>query len=98
VVVCRQPGNKQGPAPETDAGRLAAVYLSKTIVGAAVLEGVSFLALWAYMLERHSATLVAAGVLLGGLLCCFPTTGGLSDWIEQQLRRMEEERSAPPSM
>jgi len=44
------------------------VYLSKTIVGAAVLEGVSFLALWAYMLERHSATLVAAACCWA--VCC----------------------------
>jgi hypothetical protein len=88
--------NPQGPAPATDAGRLAGVYQTKTIAGAAILEGVGFLTLFAYMQERQTTTLVAAGVLLGGLLCYCPTAGRLSDWVDRQLRRMKEEREFSP--
>jgi hypothetical protein len=91
-----QPTNKQGPAPETDAGRLAAVFQTKTIIGAAALEGMCFLSLFAYMQEHHYSTLLAAAVLFCGLLAHFPTTGRVTDWIEQQLRRIDEERQFSP--
>lgn len=82
----------QGPAPDTDTGKLAIVYQTKLIIGAAMLEGGCFLALLAYMLERQLPSLVVAGVLLLALLAHLPTYGRVEAWIEEQLRRVEEDR------
>jgi len=44
-----QPAKRQIPVPDTDAGRLVAIYQLKIIIGAAFFEGPAFLALLAYM-------------------------------------------------
>lgn len=87
-----QAAPSRGPVPDTDAGKLAMIYQVKMIIGAAMLEGGCFLALFAYMLERHLPSLVMAAVLLVALLAQFPTYGRVEAWIEEQLRRVEDER------
>jgi hypothetical protein len=87
-----QSAANRGPVPDTDAGKLAMIYQVKMIVGAAMLEGGCFLALSAYMLERQVPSLVAAAVLLVALLAHFPMYGRVEAWIEEQLRRVEDER------
>jgi hypothetical protein len=77
-------------------GKLAAVYQVKMIVGAALLEGACFLALCAYMIERQMPSLVVTVVLLAALLAHFPTHGRGEAWIEDQLRRVADERRFSP--
>jgi len=81
-----------GPAPDSDAGKLAMLYQTKLIIGAAMLEGGCFLGLVAYMLERQWPSLAMAGVLLLALIAHLPTYGRVEAWIEDQLRRVQEDR------
>lgn len=82
----------QGPVPDSDTGKLALTYPAKMIVAAALFEGGCFFALTVYMIERQPLSLVAAAVLLLCLLAHFPTLGRVEAWIEEQLRRVEDER------
>ncbi len=90
VSVQRQPN---APLPETDEGKLLQVYLSKTIIGAAILEGGAFANLVAFMLEGQIYSIVLAVLLLLGILAAFPTRTGLTEWVESHLRRVQEFRS-----
>ena len=85
-------GRSQTPAPETDAGRVAAVYQTRAIIRVAFFEGPSFLGLFAYMTEGHLAGLIVAAVMLVGLLSQFPTPGRVAAWVETQLRWIEDTR------
>jgi hypothetical protein len=76
---------------QTTAGKLAAVFQMKTIIGCALLEGASFFALIALMIEQHIASLVVAVILFLGLLLQFPSTDGITDWVEQHLRSLDEQ-------
>jgi hypothetical protein len=87
-----QPSQPGRPAPDTDAGRLAIVYSTKTIVGAALCEGPCLLALVAYLVERQWPALLAAGVLVAALLWHLPTYDRVSNWIEDGLRQVAEAR------
>lgn len=92
----QMPSNRR-QAPETDAGKLAAVYQMTTIVSCAFLESSAFLSLFAYMLEGHFSSLVTAGVMLVGILSSFPTTDRLIHWVEQELRAVNDDRAAASS-
>ena len=87
-----QASQNQGPLPDTDAGKLAMVYQTKMIIGAALLEGGCFLALYAYMSEGHWPGLTVAALLLICLLAHFPTSDRMETWIDEQLRRNREEQ------
>lgn len=91
-----RPQNSEMRIPDTDVGKLGAVYQLKTIVGAALLEGASFFALVAYMLEGHMISLVVAVVLLLGVLSYFPTAGRVESWMKEQQRLVEEQRQLSP--
>ena len=80
------------PVPETDEGKLAAVFVTKTIIGAAILEGGAFANLIAFMLEGQVYSLVLAVLFMFGILLAFPTRNGLSEWLDTQLRRLQEVR------
>lgn len=82
----------QGLVPDSDTGKLALTYPAKMMVGAALFEGGCFFALVAYMLEGQPLSLGVAAVLLLCLLAHFPTLGRVEAWIEEQLRRVEDER------
>lgn len=77
-------------------GPIAVVYQTRLIVGAAILEGAAFFNLIAYLLEGQLLSLVAAGVMLAALLSLFPTPSRLEDWIENQLRVIEQLRQMQP--
>ena len=87
-----KPASQQGPAPSTDAGKLAFVYQVKTIIGAALIEGPAFLALLAYMIEGSQLSLAVAGVMLLGVMAHFPTASRVETWIEGQLQMIKEQR------
>ena len=81
-----------GPIRDADEGKLHQVYLVKTIIGAALLEGGAFAALMAFLLEGQVYSVVLAGLLLLGIAFSFPTRTRLTDWLEQELRHVQEFR------
>ena len=78
--------------PETDEGKLTAVFLTKTIIGAAILEGGAFANLIAFMLEGQVYSLVLAVLLPVRHSARLPHTYRLSEWLDTQLRRLKEVR------
>jgi hypothetical protein len=79
---------------DTDAGKLAVVYQTQLIIGAAMLEGVAFFAGVAYFLERNYIALILAGIMLGCLIARFPTVDRVTVWIDRQQSMLTEERSS----
>jgi len=73
-------------------GSLAMLFNMRTIVAAAILESAIFFLLCAYLIEHRPGSLVVAVLLLLGLFVHIPTHRQLADWIEDQLRLLEEER------
>ena len=80
--------------PPDDAGKLLFVFQSKLLIGAALLESAAFFAGIAYMLEGTTLALLLA--ILFALLVAlqFPTRFSVEQWLDQQLRLLEEERQA----
>jgi hypothetical protein len=76
-----------------DAGRLMFTHQTKTIVGAALIEGVTFFAIMAYLMTQSTFALAVACIMIAVLALHFPTRNGVFNWIEDQLRRIEEERA-----
>jgi len=76
-----------------DAGQLFGLYLIKTIIGAALPEGATFLMLIAFMTERQTLALGVAVALILAVAAHLPTRTGVIHWIEDQLRLVEAERS-----
>jgi hypothetical protein len=78
-----------------DVGALTAIYQTRTIIAAALLEGFALLSVIVFFLERQPLSLVALGVLMIMLLSEVPTVARLEDWVEDklaetvQLRRLE---------
>jgi hypothetical protein len=75
-----------------DAGRLWLAYLTRTIVGAAILEGTAFYCLITYMIERTPLALGLALGLIAALAMHLPTRSRVIHWIEDQLRILEQQR------
>ena len=75
-----------------DAGRLMIVYMSTTILAAAILEWAAFFLLVAYMVERHIPGLVVAVALALAIAAHMPSRARVFAWIEGQLRRLDEAR------
>ena len=55
-----------------NAGKLLGVFYTRTIVGAAILEGAAFLGAIAYLLERSPLSLAAAILLILGIAVHMP--------------------------
>jgi hypothetical protein len=75
-----------------DAGPLYMLYQTKTIIGAAMIEGITFFMLIAYLVERQVVALGIAVALILAIAAHMPTRAGVIHWIEDQLRFVEEER------
>ena len=75
-----------------DAGRLMSVFQTKTIVAAALLEGLAFFATIVFMLTQSMIALAVAVVMILGVMLHFPTHSGVAHWIEDQLALIEQER------
>lgn len=75
-----------------DAGKLAMVFQTSSIVGAALLEGPAFFALIVYLVEQSPLSLILAGVLILGLATHLPTRSRVIHWIEDQLVLLQQER------
>jgi hypothetical protein len=75
-----------------DAGKLAVIFNTITIVSGALLEAPAFFALVAYLVDQSPLSLVLAGLLILGLVTQVPTRSRLIHWIEGQLALLEQER------
>jgi len=75
-------------------GKLAQLYQTQLIIGAAMLEGAAFFATIAYMVERNPIALATAIVLLGALIARFPTSDRVNAWLDRQLGLLQEERQS----
>lgn len=64
---------------------LAAIYQTRTIIGAALCEGAAFMACVAYLIEHQRPMLFVAGLLLLLILRFVPTPSRLESWIENEL-------------
>jgi len=76
-----------------DAGRLMVAHQTKTIVAAALIEGVTFFAIIAYMITQSTFALAVACGMIAVQAMHFPTRNGVYGWIETQLRLIEQERA-----
>ncbi len=75
-----------------DVAPLAAIYQTRTIIGAALLEGAAFFACVAYLLEHQQLVLVVAGALLLMIARHFTTASGLESWIDNELATIQQMR------
>jgi hypothetical protein len=80
------------PPPTTDAERLAFVYQTQKIMGAAMNEGCAFFALIAYMIEGNVIALGLALLLIAGVALRFPRRDQVAAWIDDQLGRLDMDR------
>ncbi len=85
-------GNMVRTVPAGDAGKLASVYLTTLIAGAAMNEGPGFFALVAYLLEGQPLALILALGLIAGVALRFPTRTRVDQWIEPQLEQLNRDR------
>lgn len=65
---------------------LAGVYLTKTIIGAALLEGAGFFNLVVYLLTRSPWNLGAAGAMAAIMAVTFPSQTQFDSWADRTLR------------
>jgi hypothetical protein len=79
-------------APATDAGKLGAVYTARTMIAVAILEGAAFFLVVAYQLERNPLALAVAIPLIIVIAAHFPSQARVAEWVERQLRRLDEDR------
>jgi hypothetical protein len=75
-----------------DVAPLAAIYQTRTITSAALVQGAVFLACVAYLLEHQRPVLIAAGVLLLMIISKFPTVSGLESSIETDAATVQQMR------
>lgn len=90
-----EPARQESAGPrETgdDASKLLAVYQTRQIIGAAIIEGAAFFALIVYMLEGSNLAAGAGVLLTASLLFFFPTRDGLRRWLEDQVEGVQEQR------
>ncbi len=79
-----------------DAGLLWLVFVKKLLMAGAPLEGATFLAGVAYLVEGSPWALGAAVVLVATLAMMIPKREAAIAWIEDQLRLVEQERQQVP--
>jgi len=92
IVADRASAAAVGSGESQRAGALYAVFQTKTIIAAAVLEGAAFLSLFAFLLEGSPLGLVMAILLAAAIFAMFPSATRAADWIERQLRCIDEEK------
>ena len=79
-------------APERDARYLLPVYQTKTIVSAAMFEGLGFFATIAFLVEGNPISLGVAVAMILGVAAHFPTQGRVVAWVQRQLEAIEVEK------
>jgi hypothetical protein len=72
-----------------DTSRLLLAYQTKMILAAALLEGAAFFGCIAYLLEGQTSVLAIPAVVLTLMALTFPTQDRVSQWVEEQQRRID---------
>lgn len=89
-------------SPEVALQQLLAIYQTRTLIGAALLEGLAFFACICYLLERQPAVLAVIAICVAGLLVQMPSISKATAWIETQLKAIDAQRGAksdtPPAV
>lgn len=67
------------------------VYQTKTIISAAMCEGIAFMNLAYYMIFKSSVSLFGAAILVVALALMFPTPARVAAWIDAQQQRIRQE-------
>ncbi|QDS97353.1 hypothetical protein [Adhaeretor mobilis] len=75
-----------------DVGPLLGAFQAKTIVGAALLEGGTFMNTFAYTAEGKVSNLLVVAALLIGVALYFPFLGRITSWLERELSSVEQLR------
>jgi hypothetical protein len=84
-----------GPeALQSDAGKLALLYQTQFLVGAAINEGLAFFASVAYLIGKNPIALGLALVLLVALIVRFPTRPRIASWLDRQQELLIQDRQA----
>jgi hypothetical protein len=81
-------------APLSDAGKLCAVYTTRTVIAVAILEGAAFFLVITYQLQRDTLVLVLAVLLTLMIALHLPTQTRVAEWVEQQLVWVAGDRDA----
>jgi hypothetical protein len=84
-------------APEaspTDADKLAMVYQTQLIIGAAMNEGAAFFAAISYLIEKDPIALGLGILLVGGLIARFPAKDRVALWIDRQQEQLILDKQA----
>jgi hypothetical protein len=82
------------PPLESDTAKLAVIYTTQLIIGAAFLEGGAMLAAVAYLLGKQPVALSAAILLICLLVAEFPTRARVAAWLDRQMQRLMLERQS----
>lgn len=89
-----QMGATPVPVEVGDVGHLALLFTTRRIIAAAILEGVAFLNVIAYLVEGSRWTLLVAGVLFLMIAGHVPTRTRIEDWVVRQMETLEQMRGA----
>jgi hypothetical protein len=92
IVEGRPLGNNL-PAPTSDAQGLLAGLQVRRIISAALLESAAFFNIVAYQSERVPFTLAIVLLLLVGIAMLFPLRSFVEDWLDRELRTVNELRA-----
>jgi hypothetical protein len=76
--------HRQSTLPDSSFHRL---YVTRSIICAALVEGAALLATLAYLIDGHILGLIVAAVLVGILAAHLPTKARINDWIARQRER-----------
>lgn len=77
--------------PSTWTQGLLNLYQTRTIIAAALLEGMVFFLAAAYMLEGRHLALAMGIALTLAVAAHFPTSTGVAGWIDDQQQEMRQE-------
>jgi hypothetical protein len=91
-LIAKGTGDGVSSTSAGDTGKLAQVFSTQLIIGAALNEGAAFFALMAYMFEHNPASLYLAIVLIAGVALRFPTRDRVGQWMDTQLSLLAQER------
>lgn len=79
-------------SPTSDAGKLTAVYGTRLFIAVALLECAASSLAFAYQIGREPLALGAAALLILLIAAHFPTSARVGEWVEWQLRLLNDDR------
>lgn len=71
---------------------LTRLFVTRTILKMAILEGSAMFSLAAYLIEGHLWILGAYAIAVGAMLLQFPTQTSLANWLEAQAMQVQNEQ------